>query len=267
MMWRQWLPLIAGLFYIHATQAAPSASSPLIAIIIDDVGDNLHQGLRAVRLPGPIATAFLPHTFYARRLAQVAHHRGKEVMLHLPMEANDGAAAGPGAVTFAMGEDEFLRALEDDLASLPHVIGINNHMGSLLTSDTEHMRWLMQAMRRRGDLFFVDSRTTVSTVAERIAEEQGVPVLRRHVFLDNEPTPAAIGEQFTRLLGLARKQGSAIAIGHPHAATLDFLEQRLPQLAAQGVRIVPVRALLQQPSAPVSPALASVGSGTAPATP
>src|SRR3569623_3547833 len=111
-------------------------------------------------------------------------------MLHLPMEASDGAAAGPGAVTLAMDEQEFLRTLESDLASLPHVVGINNHMGSLLTSDTDHMRWLMQAMRRRGELFFVDSRTTVATDAQRVEEEQGVPTLRGTVVRANGATRA-----------------------------------------------------------------------------
>src|SRR3569832_539208 len=162
-MWRQWLLLVSCLFCIHSAQAAPPVPPPLIAVIIDDIGDNLSQGLRAVRLPAPVATAFLPHTFYARRLAQIAHKHDKEVMLHLPMEASDGAAAGPGAVTLAMNKQEFQRTHESDLASLPHVVGINNHMGSLLTSDTDHMRWLMQAMRRRGDLFFVDRRTTDTT--------------------------------------------------------------------------------------------------------
>ena len=266
-MWRQWLLLVSCLFCIHSAQAAPPVPPPLIAVIIDDIGDNLSQGLRAVRLPAPVATAFLPHTFYARRLAQIAHKHDKEVMLHLPMEASDGAAAGPGAVTLAMDEQEFLRTLESDLASLPHVVGINNHMGSLLTSDTDHMRWLMQAMRRRGDLFFVDSRTTVATVAQRVAEEQGVPTLRRHVFLDNDATPAAIAEQFARLLDLARRQGSAIAIGHPHAATLDFLERRLPQLAAEGIQVVPVQTLLQRQAAPTSPRLAAAGFDNTPTIP
>lgn len=259
-MWRRGL-LLAAALVLHP--AATSADSPpLIAIIIDDVGDNLRQGLRAVRLPGPVATALLPHTGYARRLARVAHRHGKEVMLHLPMEPDDGASAGPGAVTLAMGEEEFLHTLSDDLASLPHVVGINNHMGSRLTGDAERMRWLMQALRRRGDLFFVDSRTTVATLAERTAEEYGVPALRRHVFLDNEPTSSAIAEQFTRLLALARKRGNAVAIGHPHAATLDFLEQRLPRLEAEGVRLVPVRALLRP-----TPDLIHAGGGTASITP
>lgn len=246
--WRRW-PLLAALFCTWQASAAPPSvtdGTPLIAIIIDDLGDNLEQGLRSVRLPAPVAMAFLPHTQYARPLAQVAHHRDKEVMLHLPMQATDGAAPGPGAITAAMTEANILATLDRDLAALPHVVGINNHMGSLITADGERMHWLMQGIGRRGTLFFVDSRTTAATVAQQAATEMGVPNLRRNVFLDDDINPAAIAAEFARLLNLARKQGTALAIGHPHSATLALLERRLPQLAAEGVAIVPVRTLLQR---------------------
>ncbi len=230
--------------------AMPTATPPLIAVIIDDLGDNVHKGLRAIGLPGPVAAAFLPHTRYARRLARLAHRRDKEVMLHLPMEAADGAPTGPGSITLNMTEQEFVTTLEADLADIPHVTGINNHMGSLLTQQPSLMRWLMQAINRRGQLFFVDSRTTTATVAQQAATDNGVPNLRRDVFLDNDPTPAAIAVQFKRLISIARRQGSAVAIGHPHGATLDFLEQQLPQLASLGVRLVAVHTLLQQRTQP-----------------
>lgn len=260
----RWLLLFIA-FLAGAAHGQPftpgGANIPAIAIVIDDVGDALGAGLRVVRLPAPIAAAFLPHTRYAARLAQVAHRRGKEVMLHLPMEANDGAPPGPGAITLGMDEQACLRALANNLAALPHVSGINNHMGSRLTSDESHMRWLMQALRERGNLFFVDSRTTAATVAQKMADEQGVPNLRRNVFLDNDPSPAAIAEQFERLLALARRQGGALAIGHPHAATLDFLERRLPRLAQEGIEVVPVRVLLQRQHAPLPAAWAAKAPG------
>ena len=256
LVWRQWLLLVAALLATGAAQSqdqfAPP-TPPFIAIIIDDVGDKLSAGLRIVRLPAPVAIAFLPHTHYASRLAQVAHLRNKEVMLHLPMQAEDGASPGPGAITLDMAEEDVLRTLEQNLASIPHVVGINNHMGSLLTSDPDHMLWLMRAIKRRGDLFFVDSRTTVATVAQEVAMKSDVPTLRRNVFLDNDPVPAAIAEQFERLLVIARRQGGALAIGHPHTATLDFLEQRLPQLAREGIHVVSVGELLQRLHAVTTP--------------
>ena len=253
--WGRWLLLFSfcGLSAAAGAQeffAPAGGPAPRIAIIIDDIGDNLNTGLHAVRLPGPVAAAFLPHTRYARRLARVAHRHGKEVMLHLPMEAEDGAATGPGTVTLKMTEPEFIRTLQADLANIPHVVGINNHMGSLLTRQPEHMLWLMQAIRRRGELFFVDSRTTAATVAQKVAAENGVPNLRRDVFLDNDPTPTAIAAQFEHLLRLARRHGSAVAIGHPHEETLEFLARRLPHLEAEGIQLVPVQSLLDHRQTP-----------------
>jgi polysaccharide deacetylase 2 family uncharacterized protein YibQ len=235
------LPLCGG-----ALETSPLAahSQPHIALIIDDIGDNLSHGLRAIRLPGAITYAFLPHTAYARQLAVSAHQRSKEVMLHLPMESEEGKAPGPGALTLDMTQAEFIRTLQSDLEDVPYARGINNHMGSLITRHPGHMRWLMQEIIRRGDLFFVDSRTTELTVAQQVAQETGVPNLRRDVFLDNDQHPAAIAAQFSRLIALAKRKGSAVAIGHPHPATLRFLEEQLPRLSEEGIQLVSVSQLI-----------------------
>jgi len=251
-----WLYLILSLLPFTAGAAEPpppldDPHQPRIALIIDDIGDNLHYGLRAVRLPGEVTCAFLPHTAYARQLAVSAHKRGKEVMLHLPMESEDGSAPGPGALTLNMTRREFTRTFLADLASIPYVSGVNNHMGSLITRHPGDMGWLMEAINRHGGLFFVDSRTTEATVAQRVAQELGVPNLRRDVFLDNDQRPEAIARQFSRLLTLARRRGSAVAIGHPHPTTLRFLERHLPQLQDEGIQLVSVSQLIrlnQQPA-------------------
>lgn len=221
---------------------------PVISILIDDIGPALKPGQRAIGLPGPVAFAFLPHTQHSAPLAEAAARRGKEVLLHLPMQAVQDGPLGPGAVTLEMDHVEFINAVRNALAAVPHTVGVNNHMGSLLTRHPGHMTWLMQELKARGDLFFLDSRTSVQTVAERMAREQGVPALRRHVFLDHDPSPEAVAAEFERLIALARRQGHAIAIGHPYASTLSLLEQRLPLLKAQGVELIPLREmLLRQP--------------------
>ncbi len=225
----------------YAGESAPPPA--YIAIIIDDLGDNLAAGRRAVALPGPIAYAFLPHTPHVRSLAREAHSRHKEVMLHLPMQAATHQTLGPGGITLNMTQQEFIHTLEEDLASVPHVVGVNNHMGSLITRHPGHMLWLMQELNRRGNLFFVDSRTTHTTVAQKVAQEAGVPNLRRDIFLDHDATPAAIARQFQRLIAVARKQGSAVGIGHPYPETLATLEALLPTLEAQNIYLVPVREL------------------------
>jgi polysaccharide deacetylase 2 family uncharacterized protein YibQ len=130
-------------------------------------------------------------------------------------------------------------AVAAGLASVPGAIGVNNHMGSLLTQAPGSMRVLLEALRPRG-MFFVDSYTTERSVALRTAQELGVPATRRDVFLDPEPGEAAIAEQWQRLLALARKRGIALAIGHPNPITLAWLERELPTLAAQGITLVRV---------------------------
>jgi hypothetical protein len=167
----------------------------------------------------------------------------KEVILHLPMATVDHRPLDPGGVTLDMTQGQFIATLQEDLAAVPHVSGINNHMGSLLTRHPGHMMWLMHEMRRHDRLFFVDSRTTVDTVARRVADEHGVPSVDRDVFLDSDPDLEAVRFQFRRLLALARRNGSATAIGHPHASTLRVLEEELPWL--EGVRVVPVADVIQ----------------------
>jgi len=241
-MMARWRLLFAVLLWLPFGQAA--SAEAVISIIIDDLGDRLQAGHRVIALPGPVACAFLPHVAHTPRLAREAHAAGKEVLLHLPMENVEGRSPGPGALTLHMDQAEFLAAVRADLEAVPHVVGVNNHMGSLLTRHPGHMTWLMRELKARGGLFFVDSRTSAETVAEQMAQENGLPVLRRHVFLDHDPSPAAVEAAFERLLTLARRDGAAIAIGHPYESTLHVLEARLPTLAERGVRLISLAQML-----------------------
>lgn len=162
------------------------------------------------------------------------------------MESVTDEPAGPGVLDAAMPAREFLYTLAYDLMTVPHAVGINNHMGSRLTQEPRAMRLLMQALRNRGNLLFVDSRTSAHSVAARLAAEHGVPVLARDVFLDNVPTDQAIRRQLEAAITAARRQGAAIAIGHPHRRTLAVLAERLPMLAREGVAVVPLTELLRQ---------------------
>ncbi len=227
------------------SESNPPAQRPAIAIIIDDLGLQLGAGARAVMLPAPLTYAFLPHTPYARPLATLAHHRHKEVMLHLPMEPLDRRPMGAGGLRPGMSREDFVRVVRQGLASVPHVRGINNHMGSLLTQQEQPMRWLMEEIADR-PLYFIDSHTSKDSVARTVAQAYRIPTLRRHVFLDHERDPRAIAHHFQRLLRLARRQGFALAIGHPHPETLAFLEQALPRLEAEGIDLLPVSQLLRR---------------------
>ena len=176
----------------------------------------------------------------ARRLAA----SGKEVLLHLPMEP-DGyprVRPGPGVVLRSDSDEEIERTVAEDLDSVPGAIGVNNHMGSAATADPRVMRAVVRVLSLRR-LFLLDSRTTEATVARRIADEASLPAVSRHVFLDTVESPDAIERAFRDLLRKARKDGSALAIGHPHPATLALLERELPRLGRQRVLLVTVSSL------------------------
>ena len=226
---------------------AATAARPVIAIIIDDLGQQRDLSLAVTRLPGPVACSILPHTPWAKVVAESATQNGKEVMLHLPLQAMETERlAGVGEISLDNSRADLRQILATDLASVPNVVGINNHMGSLITRHPGHMNWLMAEIAARGDLFFVDSYTTASSVAQSAAAEHGIPSARRHVFLDDKPGLANLEKEYARLLQLARAQGFAIAIGHPYAETTAFLREQLPALAAMGIELVSVADLIAQ---------------------
>ena len=224
--------------------AVAPAELPLISIIIDDLGYRRLDGLRALELPGPVAYAVLPHTPYGSRLADIAFKLDKEVLLHVPMESELDKALGPGALVNGMAQPEIQAVLDAGLASVPHVSGLNNHMGSSLTQQAQAMTWVMGWMRENGGLYFVDSMTSAQSVALRSASDAGVRAIGRDVFLDASTNADRIREQFQRLVKLARERGTGLAIGHPYPETLSVLRNVLLKPSYYGVRLVPVRELI-----------------------
>lgn len=232
-----------------ATAQAAVSEPAVISIIVDDLGYQEEGGQRVVNLPGPVACSVLPHTPFGERLARSAHAAGKEVLLHLPMQAMNNKDPGFGALTLETSEDELRRLLLANLGAVPHAVGVNNHMGSLLTRHPGHMDWLMRNLRDDPrQLFFVDSMTSPHSVALRLAREHNIPATSRDLFLDRDPDPAAIARQFERLVALAQERGSAVAIGHPYPGTLDVLERELPGLEARGVRLISVAEFIRRNS-------------------
>lgn len=217
---------------------AGAEQAPRIAIIIDDLGYQLASGRRAVNLPGPVACAVLPGTPRASLLAEEAFLRGKDVLLHLPLQSISQSDAEPGGIVLDMTRSEFRSSFAESIASVPHAVGVSNHQGSLLTQHPGHMGWLMEEIEARGNLFFVDSYTTHRSVALAIARESGVPAVRRDVFLDPDRHPQTLEREFARLKALSRQQGMAVGIAHPYPSTLAFLESALPGLANEGYELV-----------------------------
>ena len=236
---------------VFALPPHAESAPPRIAIIIDDLGYEKRAGERAINLPGPIAYAILPDTPRATYLAEVAHAGGKEVLLHLPLQAaEDHEREEPGSLVLDMGREAFGKAFVDDFDSIPHAIGVNNHQGSLLTRHPGHMTWLMEEIQQRGDLFFVDSYTTASSVALSVAIESGVPAVKRDVFLDPDTLPGTVEREFARLKDVARQHGYAVGIGHPYATTLEYLEKALPNLRDDGYELISISQMITAQSRP-----------------
>lgn len=229
--------LAAGLLALLAAAPAPAQgpAAARAAIVVDDLGNLRGEGLRALELPGPVTYAVLPHTPHGARLARLAHALDKEVIVHLPMEARSRRALGPGGLTAALGRTQFQRRVLEALAAVPHARGASNHMGSRLTALERPMGWLMRALASRGDWMFLDSRTTPATVAHSAAVAAGLRSTWRDVFLDNDPRAEAIRERVRALVRIARREGSAVAIGHPYPQTLRVLAEEIPRLPERGV--------------------------------
>lgn len=241
---------LRGLILVAAAILSPLASAgeltttsndlpPTIAIIIDDMGHNLEEGERLAALDQPLTLAFLPWRRHTQRLAQLAHDRGKEIMLHAPMANTHNFDLGPGGLTADMDEHTMTLTLRRALQSIPYVQGVNNHMGSLLTQQLRAMDWVMKELNRYR-LYFVDSRTIASSVAGDVARAYSIPSVTRDIFLDHEQTEEFVDKQFQLLIKRAREKGTAIAIGHPHKVTVDYLEKHLPLLDREGIAIATI---------------------------
>jgi polysaccharide deacetylase 2 family uncharacterized protein YibQ len=225
---------------------ASLAESPRIAIIIDDLGYHLANGKRAIALPGAVSFSFLPGSPRARYLANQAHAAGKDVLLHLPLQASSSdPAIEPSEINLDMSQARVESEFSEALAAVPHVIGINSHRGSLLTRHPGHMMWLMQEIAMREQLFFIDSYTTHHSVALQIAEESGVEATRRDVFLDPDRSPETVAREFKRMKELARRRGQVVAIGHPYPSTLELLERELPRLVEEGFELVSISEIVR----------------------
>ncbi len=219
---------------------------PRIAILIDDLGYNRHGMESSLALPTEVALAILPETPFARQTALTAQKQKRMTLLHAPMENQRELKLGPGGLYASMTEKELKETLNKDLDGLPGIQGANNHMGSLLTTKKKQMQWVMDVLQARS-FFFIDSLTSSKSVANQTAKEYGLKTVTRDVFLDNIRSESAIDKQFTRLIKLARRHGSALAIGHPYPETTAYLKKRLSTLDQDGVRLIPLSDVLHTP--------------------
>ncbi|MDA0787156.1 MAG: divergent polysaccharide deacetylase family protein [Proteobacteria bacterium] len=236
------MPPPARTWLRYAMPVSVAPGQPMIAIVIDDMGLDRPRSVRTTALPAPLTLAYLAYANDLGAQTETARAAGHELLVHVPMEPGPGADPGPNALLTTLTPEELNRRIEWNLSQFTRFVGINNHMGSKATSDLPSMVSVMSQLRDRG-LLFLDSRTSGATVAYAEAERQGVPALRRDVFLDHDPSPIAVRAALLQVEQVARRQGHAIAIGHPKDATIDALAEWLPDVRARGFALVPVSAV------------------------
>jgi uncharacterized protein len=226
---------------LAAQPARSSDREPELAIIVDDLGHDRTAADSLLALPFPITVSVLPNLPLSTQVAEEAYHRGDQILLHLPMESegegSQGASPEATELRVGMNSRQVASAVDGMLETVPHAAGVNNHQGSRATADPALMQTLMPLLRERR-LFFIDSRTTALTVAYDAAETSGVRAASRKVFLDDTATRGAVLAQLDLAARDAMRDGSAIAIGHPHPATIAALSEGVPRLEARGIRLV-----------------------------
>ncbi|MBP2195683.1 divergent polysaccharide deacetylase family protein [Pantoea cypripedii] len=232
-----------------------SAHAGKLSIVIDDFGYRPVEENKVLQMPAAISVAVLPNATFARQMATKAHQSGHEVLIHLPMAPLSKQPLEKDTLTPEMSSAEIARIIHDAVGKVPYAVGLNNHMGSKMTSSLPGMQKVMQVLNQY-NFYFLDSMTIGNSQSIPAAEGTHVKVLKRRVFLDDSQSDAAIREQFTRAVKLAQRDGYAIAIGHPHPNTVRVLQQMLPTLPADITLVRPSQLLnepLHQGSGPSKP--------------
>jgi hypothetical protein len=218
----------------------------MVVVIIDDMGIDQRRSRKIMDLPGPLTLSFLPYADNLFDQVNDAKENGHALMLHMPMEAVGGQMMNtPGILHRQLSEANFLSVLDDNLRKMTGYAGINNHMGSGLTQNEAKMKLLMDHLKKAG-LYFVDSRTIHTSVAEDVAADVGLPILVRDVFLDHVSSVEFARKALLKTEHIALEKGVAIAIGHPKDPTIKALGEWIPTLAEKGIKLVTADELIRQ---------------------
>ncbi len=214
---------------------------PRVILIIDDLGRSKESIDRLLRIEQPLNLAVLPHLPHSHYTARAAYSKGKEVILHLPMEPKFSSGytaddAGEGVLLLGSSIEKIIGEIRRNIKAVPHIVGVNNHMGSKFMENEETVRMLMKELKSRG-LYFVDSLTTPDSRGYSVAKQVGVKILKRDIFIDQSEWSKKYVkgreytiEQLDRLVRVAEKNGIAVGIGHPYPQTIDALEEYMPKI-------------------------------------
>lgn len=227
------------------TAAKPIRGLPKIAIVIDDLGYDRPIAREFIDFQAPLTLSFLPQAPHAQEMAFLASEKGKETLLHLPMEPHDFPRTnpGPGALLLSMSTSEIIQIIDNDFNEFSFVQGANNHMGSRFTENREKMAVVLESLKKR-NLFFLDSLTTPHSVVPAVAEDLGLKYLQRNIFLDNEVAEGSIKLQLEKLIQVAQVRGFAVGVGHPYPLLLQVIREQLSSLKNR-VEIVSLSELIK----------------------
>jgi hypothetical protein len=233
-------------FVPFAPSTPKTALRPKVAIVIDDLGEENKISQDLLHWDLSLTFSILPFSPYSKTLAEEAHRRGKEIILHLPMEPHGypKMRLGEGVLLEEMDEAGLIRQLSKDIEAVPYIKGVNNHMGSRLMEDPEKIKIVFSELKRRG-LFFLDSRTTPQTVGLRVAQSVNLRATERNLFIDHSSDEEQIKQKLEQLTQISLSTGKAIGIGHPHPSTLRALKEIVPKMKERGIDIVPLSAVME----------------------
>lgn len=225
----------------------PKIPTPRVAIVIDDLGSNRKRARKLMEIDATLTFSFFPFARNSVQLAREAADKGKEVILHMPMEPHGYPHKNPGkgALLMSMTKDELQQQIRENLDAIPLIKGVNNHMGSRFMEDDHRVKILMEELKAR-KLYFLDSRTTPETVGYGTAKTIGMKTGERNLFLDNSSDDEeSIRGNILKLAQIAKAEGQAIGICHPHPATIRSLREMIPTLQENGIDFVPLSDIMK----------------------
>jgi len=218
-----------------------------IAIIVDDIGYDLAPVRALMKIDAPLTFSVLPHCIHTGEAVQMLHKARKEILLHLPMEPRQFPEKNPGAGVLLVGmkDEELLQSLEEALSSVPHAVGVNNHMGSRFMEDRKRLSVIFRSLKEK-NLFFVDSLTTSRSRGRSLAKEMGLPLLSRDIFIDNSRDTSMTQQEIRKVIKARDRGQRLIVIGHPYPETVSALRASVRAFQSEGIEIVPVSKLMER---------------------
>jgi polysaccharide deacetylase 2 family uncharacterized protein YibQ len=203
-------------------QPTTISNRPKLAIVIDDV--TIQSQINHIKDIGyTINISLMPPTEGHKDSAIIAQNL-PFALVHFPLQATVTSFEEKNTLKVGDSYEKIEKRVEQVRKWYPKIKYTNNHTGSVFTADKTSMEYLIKALKKY-DFIFIDSRTTSHSVVKEVTKEFGMPYIARNIFLDNKKDFNYIQEQLKKAIRIAKKTGSAIAIGHPYPITMKVLKK------------------------------------------